>query len=299
MASITDKRLSLHKRLEVQQREAQGLKSQLAQLQHLANMGTISYMIAHELNNLLTPMRSYATLALGNLNDQSLVEKALQKAVANSERAAKIMESMLALSDGKTQERKTTRLAALVEEVFTCLCRDFARDGITVNIEIPDGLTVQCVPVQIQQVLMNLILNARDAMLPRGGVLAVKAAQKTDSVEIQVTDTGDGIAPADLPHIFEPFFTTKSDKPARCGTGFQPVKEPPNANDGVQEFKDMDRPVLSAVEGMAMPRSGAGLGLAFCKMIVNGHDGCISVESTPGQGSIFRITLPQPQSPHC
>ena len=260
MASITDKRLSLHKRLEVQQREAQGLKSQLAELQHLANMGTISYMIAHEMNNLLTPMKSYATLALSNLNDPSLVERALHKAVANSERASKIMESMLALGDGKTEERITTRLRGLVEEVFTCLCRDFSKDGITVDIEIPDGLTVWCVPVQIQQVLMNLILNARDAMLPRGGVLGVKAAERAGSVEIKVTDTGSGIVPADLAHIFETFFTTKKDT------------------------------------GKTAQYSGAGLGLAFCKMIIDGHDGCISVESTPGQGSSFRITLPQPRS---
>lgn len=278
MASITDKRLSLHKRLEVQQQEAQDLKSQLAQLQHLANMGTISYMIAHELNNLLTPMRSYATLALSNLSDPSLVEKALQKAVANSERASKIMESMLALGDGKTQHRKTARLRDLVEEVFTCLGRDFAKDGITVNVEVPDELSVTCVPVQIQQVLMNLILNARDAMLPRGGVLGIKAEEKADSVEIKVTDTGIGIAPADLSHIFETFFTTKSEgrKDERTMDESSLVPHPPSAG--------------------SRTRSGAGLGLAFCKMIINGHDGCISAESAPGQGSSFRVTLPQPRS---
>ena len=281
MASITDKRLSLHKRLEVQHRETQGLKSQLTQLQHLANMGTISYMIAHEMNNLLTPMRSYATLALGNLNDQALVEKALQKAVANAERASKIMESMLALGDGKTQESKTTRLRGLVEEVFTCLCRDFAKDGITVNVEIPEELTIRCVPVQIQQVLMNLILNARDAMLPRGGVLAVKAAEKNDSVEITVADTGSGIVPADLSHIFEAFFTTKKEGRKYEGTMDESSFNPHPSSVG------------------SRTHSGAGLGLAFCKMIVDGHDGCISVESTPGQGSSFRITLPQPRSPHC
>lgn len=263
MASITDKRLSLHKRLKVQQHEAEYLKSQLAQLQHLANMGTISYMIAHEMNNLLTPMRSYATLALGSLSDQSLVEKALQKAVTNSERASKIIESMLALGDGKSQERKAVRLRSLVDEVFTCLCRDFKKDGITVNIEIPDELTIQCVPVQIQQVIMNLILNARDAMLPRGGVLSLKASGSADSVEITVADTGSGITPSDLPHIFDAFFTTKKNRSSPS------------------------------------QHSGAGLGLAFCKMIIDGHDGCISVESTPGQGSRFRITLPQPQPPHC
>lgn len=280
MASITDKRLSLHKRLEVQDRETQYLKSQLAQLQHLANMGTISYMIAHEMNNLLTPLRSYATLALGNLSDQSLVEKALQKAVTNSERASKIMESMLALGDGKTQERKAVRLRALVEEVFTCLCRDFTKDGITVNIEIPNELSIHCVPVQIQQVLMNLILNARDAMLSRGGILTLRAAEKTDSVEITVADTGSGIAPSDLAHIFEAFFTTKSQMRKNARAADESTLNPHPSGD---------------------PRShsGAGMGLAFCKTIIDGHDGCISVESTPGQGSRFKITLPQPRSPHC
>jgi len=281
LANITDKRLSLHKRLEVQQHEAEYLKSQLAQLQHLANMGTISYMIAHEMNNLLTPMRSYATLALGNPSDQALVEKALQKAVANAERASKIMESMLALGDGKTQESKTTGLRGLVEEVFTCLCRDFAKDRITVNIEIPEELTIQCVPVQIQQVLMNLILNARDAMQPRGGVLAIKAAEKNDSVEITVADTGSGIAPADLAHIFDAFFTTKKDA---------------RRNDRAIDESSFNSHLSS---GGPRSHSGAGMGLAFCKMIVDGHDGCISVESTPGQGSTFRITLPQPQLRHC
>jgi two-component system NtrC family sensor kinase len=278
LASITDKRLSLHKRLEVQQHQVQSLKSQLAQLQHLANMGTISYMIAHEMNNLLTPMKSYATLALGNPNDPSLVERALQKTVANSERASKIMESMLALRDGKKQERITTRLRRLVEEVFTCLCRDFTKDGITVNVEIPDELSVWCVPVQIQQVLMNLILNARDAMLPRGGVLTVKAAEKADVVEIKVSDTGGGIAPSDLSHIFDAFFTTKNGARKDEGT------------------MDESSLIPQPASGGSRTHSGAGLGLAFCKMIIDGHDGCISVESTPGQGSSFRITLPQRRS---
>ncbi len=281
MASITDKRLSLYKRLEVQHLENQYLKSQLAQLQHLANMGTISYMIAHEMNNLLTPLRSYATLALDNLSDQSLVEKALQKAVANSERASKIIESMLALGDGTMQDKTTTRLRALAEEVFTCLARDFTKDGITVNVDIPEELTIHCVPVQIQQVLMNLILNARDAMLPRGGVLTIRAAEKADSVEITVADTGSGIAPADLARIFEAFFTTKKEGRKNEGTTDESSFNPHSSSDGPRSH------------------SGAGLGLAFCKMIVDGHDGCISVESTPGQGSRFRITLPQPRSPLC
>jgi signal transduction histidine kinase len=260
LASITGKRLSLHKRLENQQEQIAALNTQLAQLQHLANVGTVSYMIAHEINNLLTPLRSYATLALNNPGDEPLAQKTLKKTVQNCERASKIMESMLTLTSGQTQEKKNALLLTLVEEIFTCLCRDFAKDGITVETCIPEDLTVWAVPVQIQQVLMNLILNARDAMLPGGGILTIKATEKTEAVEIEVTDTGDGIEPTDLKNIFESFFTTKTDK------------------------------------GPASGYSGAGLGLAFCKKIIEGHDGLISVESKVSQGSKFKITLPKPQS---
>jgi signal transduction histidine kinase len=260
LASIIEKRSSLHKRLENQQQDNDALKSQLAQLQHLANMGTVSYMIAHEINNLLTPLRNYAAVALENPDDRDFVEKALQKTVRSCERASKIMESMLAMSNGQTQEKKNSRLLTLVEEIFTCLCRDFAKDGITVETCIPEDLTVWGVPVQIQQVLMNLILNARDAMLPRGGVLTIKAAEKSDAVEIEVADTGEGIEPDDLNNIFESFFTTKTNK--------SPSYE----------------------------YSGAGLGLAFCKKIIAEHEGLISVESKPAKGSKFKITLPKPQS---
>ena len=257
MASITEKRLSLHKRIEVQQNQNEALKSQLAGLQHLANIGTVSHMIAHEMNNLLTPLKSYATFALENLDDRALTEKALQKAVRSSGHASKIMESMLALVSGEIQEKKNVQLLDLIGDIFTCLCRDFAKDGITVEIQIPDELTVFAVPVQVQQVLMNLILNARDAMLPQGGVLTIRAADKGDVVEIEVADTGGGIEQADLTNIFETFFTTKTDK------------------DSPAEY------------------SGAGIGLAFCKMIIDGHQGSISVESEPGHGSTFKIVLPK------
>ena len=258
MTSIIEKRVSLHKRLAEHQQQNNALKSQITQLQALANIGTVTHMIAHELNNLLTPLANYAALALNNPDDKSLVEKAFEKTVQSCERAMKIMESMLAMADGERQEKKNARLISLVEEIFTCLCRDFAKDGITVKIQIPEDLTVWAVPVQIQQVLMNLILNARDAMLPRGGILNIKATESNDAVQIEVTDTGCGIEPGDLKNIFESFFTTKTD-------GNQPSE-----------------------------RSGSGLGLAFCKKIIDAHGGCISVESIPSQGSTFKITLPKP-----
>jgi signal transduction histidine kinase len=257
LASITEKRLSLHRRVEVQKNQNEALKTQLADLQHLANIGTVTHMIAHEMNNLLTPLKSYATFALENLDDRALTEKALQKTVRNSGRASKVMESMLALVSGEIQERKNIQLLDLIGEIFTCLCRDFSKDGITVEIQIPDEMTIFVVPVQIQQVLMNLILNARDAMLPHGGVLTIRAAENSDIVEIEVADTGGGIDSGILTNIFETFYTTKADK---------------------------DSPAEN---------SGAGIGLAFCKMIIDGHQGSISVESEPGHGSTFKIVLPK------
>lgn len=259
MTSVIEKRLCLHRRLEAQQQQNSALQSEIAQLQVLANIGTISYMIAHEINNLLTPLSSYATLALDNPDDKALAKKALEKTAKNCELASKIMESMLALADGEMQEKKDTGLTALVDEVLACLCRGFAKDGISVEIRIPEDLTVWAVPVQMQQVLMNLILNARDAMLPRGGVLTIKAQEETDVVQIEVTDTGCGIEPADLNNIFKSFFTTKADK------------------DSPSQY------------------SGSGLGLAFCEKVIEAHQGLISVESQLGRGSTFKITLPKPQ----
>lgn len=257
MTNIIEKRLSLHRVLANQRAQNDALQSQIIQIQALANIGRASCMIAHEINNLLTPLASYAALALKNRDDKSLAEKALERTVRNCERASKIMESMLAMAHGQRQEKKNAQLITLVEEIFTCLCRDFTKDGITVEIRIPEDLIIWAVPVQIQQVLMNLILNAYDAMLPRGGILTIKATDRADFVHIEVADTGSGIEPADLENIFESFFTTKIDKDSRF------------------EY------------------SGSGLGLAYCKKIIDAHDGHISVESKPAKGSTFKIALPK------
>ena len=259
MTKLIEKRVSLHRKLEDHQQEVDVLKSQVNSLQGLANIGSATSMIAHEINNLLTPISSYAALALDNPQDKALVEKALGRAMRNCERAAKIMESILKLANGEVQEKKQCNIAAMVEEVFYCLCRDFAKDGITVNIVIPKELVIGAMPVQIQQVLMNLILNARDAMLPGGGILNVKAADNGGNILLEVSDTGCGIKPENLAKIFEPFFSTKKEN------------------------------------RIASQCSGSGLGLTFCKRIVDEHGGTVSVESEIDKGSKFKITLPRSQ----
>ncbi len=257
MTSIIEKRLSLHQRLVQQEEENSALKAQNTQLQALATLGSATCMIAHEINNLLTPLVNYAALAVQNPADKELSGKVLEKTMHNCQRAAQIMQSMLAMANGRKQQREEAAVKALVEGVFTCLCRDFKKDGITVEIQVPESLQVSCIPVQIQQVLMNLVLNAREAMLPGGGLLKVTAAADTRYVEMTVRDTGRGITPDDLRNIFRPFFTTKTGK---------------------------DRP---------SDGSGSGVGLAFCRRIIDAHEGQITVESTPGQGTVFTVLLPK------
>ena len=256
MTSLIHKRLSLHAHLKKGERENSALKSQLCRLQPLANIGSASSMIAHEINNILTPLGLYASLALKNLDDKALVEKALNKAMLNCQRASNVMESMLSLANGTHQSKKQVHVRDLVDEVFTCLCRDFAKDRINVTRDIPPDLSLWAVPVQIQQVLMNLILNAREAMLPQGGSLTIRAARASHGIVIEISDNGHGIKPTDLENIFEAFYSTKdsSDIREEC--------------------------------------FGTGLGLAFCRLVIDSHDGHISVKSKLSQGTTFSITLP-------
>ena len=214
MAGILEKRSTLHKQLADQQTTNNQLQSQIDQLQTLANLGMISAMVAHEINNILTPLENYAHLAIRNPDDEALIIKTLRKTAANSKRASKILESILAMAAGPGPAKADHKLKALLDDVFAALARDFDRDNIKVSVHIPEALTVRTQPVCLQQVLMNLILNAREAMLPKSGNLTISATQLHDSVRIEVTDTGCGIEPANLAKIFQPFFTTKDNKSA-------------------------------------------------------------------------------------
>lgn len=257
MARILEQRRSLHRQLATQRDRTAELEVQLGHMQALANLGLTSAMIAHEMNNILTPLGTYAQLALNHPDDAQLIEKTLQKTVLNSRRASRILQSMLAMANGRPQARTSCPVEPMVTEIFQCLARDFSKDGISVVLEIEPGLEVWADGISLQQVLMNLILNAREAMLDRGGILTVAARRMEDSVRTEVRDTGIGIERRHMARIFEPFFTTKT------------------------------------TESDA-PRTGAGLGLAFCKRVIDSHNGIITVDSEVGQGTTFRITLPSP-----
>jgi signal transduction histidine kinase len=248
----------LQRQVAAAQEQLEFLRDQLTESQRLATIGTIAAVIAHEFNNLLTPIVSYSQYALGSAEsdnpDMALIRKALSKAFQSSSKAGKICTSMLSLARGEA-EFGNVSVQLLVDEVLQVLARDPQKDGIALRVQVQPDLSVHGDPVQLEQVLLNLLINARQAMLGKGGSLTVKATRDGTETKIQVIDTGPGIPPTLLSKIFEPFFTTK----------------------------DANR------KGEA---KGTGLGLAICKEIVEHHDGRIEVTSEVGKGTTFTIYLP-------
>jgi len=242
------------------QLQLDSLREQLTESQRLATIGTIAAVIAHEFNNLLTPVVSYSQYALQSAEsdkpDMELIKKALSKSFAGASKAGKICSSMLQLARGESTQGDVP-VQKLVDEVLNVMARDPQKDNIALRVQVQPDLLVAGDPVQLEQVLLNLLINARHAMLGRGGSLTVKAAanEASNEVKLQVIDTGPGIPEKALPRIFEPFFTTKG----------------------------------TAKRGEA---KGTGLGLAICKEIIEHHHGRIEVTSEQGRGTTFTIFLP-------
>jgi signal transduction histidine kinase len=250
----------LERQVSSAQEQLEYLRIQLTESQRLATIGTIAAVIAHEFNNLLTPVVSYSQFALQSIDsdkpDLPLIKKALSKSFQGSSKAGKICASMLALARGESSFEDVA-VQKLVDEVMLVLARDPQKDGIALRVQIQPGLLVHGDPIQLEQVMLNLLINARQAMLGHGGALTIKAADEGGSIKIQVIDTGPGIPERLLSKIFQPFFTTK----------------------------DASR------KGEAR---GTGLGLAICKEILEHHNGRIEVASELGKGTTFTITLPPP-----
>lgn len=233
--------------------------AQLVQVQKLAAMGTMAAMLAHEFNNILTRAINYAEHALHYPDDRELTRTALGKIMENCGRAGEICRSIFDFAGASDGRRRPVSLAKLAADAINCLGRDPAKDNIAIRCRVSPELTVQADGTLLQQVLYNLLLNARQAILARdrrGGRITLSADRTPDGrVELRVSDTGCGIAPADLPKIWQPFFSTK------------------RASDKAD-------------------KKGIGLGLAICRSIISEHDGTIDVTSTPGAGTTFTIRLP-------
>lgn len=250
MAHLLENRKSLHHQIAHIESECKNLEEQLAQIQPLANLGMAWAMTAHELNNLLTPVVNYTQLAIQNPQDTALLEKTLQKTMHLTKQAVQMLEKVMLLAGSGQQEKKYCHLSSLLDDVFECLGRDFSKDKIAVVRKVPDTLSICGDICALRQVVMNLILNAHQAMRDKGGMLTISAEEEADSIRIEITDTGCGIKPDNLKRLFTPFYTSGK-------------------------------------------KNGNGLGLAFCRRVVEMHGGCITADSMPGQGSHFRILLPK------
>ncbi len=231
------------------------LETQIRQAQQMSNMGRNAATFAHEVSGLLTPVMGYAKKAIAD-DDVDLMRKALARTVRNGDMLVAMSNRLLGLASAKPPERKPTALRSVVDEALESLCRDLTKDGISVSIQIPESVSVQVDGLQVQQVLFNLFLNAREAMSAgHSGRLVVHAEPRGSDVVLKIRNSGPPIPPEVLPHIFEPFQSTKP------------------------------------VERNGRPRCG-GLGLALCRDLIDENNGTISVESNDEMGTTFTLTIP-------
>ncbi|PMB04737.1 hybrid sensor histidine kinase/response regulator, partial [Fischerella thermalis CCMEE 5328] len=244
------------------------LESQFLRAQRLESIGTLASGIAHDLNNVLAPILMTAQLLESQLDDERS-KRLLPILISNAKRGANLVKQVLSFTRGMEGDRTLLQLKHIVREIQQVIRETFPK-SIDVSTSIPPSLwTIYGDATQLHQVLMNLCVNARDAM-PNGGTLTICAenflvdenyarmhldAQVGAYVAITVADTGVGIAPEIIDRIFEPFYTTK-------------------------EFG-----------------KGTGLGLSTVLGIVKSHGGFVSVYSEVGKGSQFKVFLPAQQTP--
>jgi CheY-like chemotaxis protein len=181
------------------------LERQIEQSQRLESVGILAGGIAHDFNNLLTVILASADHAR-TVRDDSTAD--VEVIIEAARQAARLTQQLLAFSGRRELARESVDVAALIENVLT-LARPTMPESVSIELsDLPSDVFVFGDRGQLEQVLMNLCLNARDAM-PRGGTLRLAVEVGEKRVGIVVGDTGTGVAPEHLPHIFEPFFTTK------------------------------------------------------------------------------------------
>ena len=195
LASLLENRRALHHQIAEVENQCKALEELADQLHPLANLGMAWAMTAHELNNLLTPIINYTQLAIQSPHDTALTEKALSKTLYLSRRATGMLEKVMTFAGSANRDKKEYGLFSLVDEVFECLGRDFSKDKIHVVRQIPDDVRIWGDIIALGQVLMNLVLNARQAMLEKGGTLKITATEDAEFTRIEIMDTGSGIKP--------------------------------------------------------------------------------------------------------
>jgi two-component system, cell cycle sensor histidine kinase and response regulator CckA len=245
--------------------ERRRLESALFQAQKMDAIGQLAGGVAHDFNNLLMVISSYAELMLDTIGPEHRCHRNVQEVLSASRRAADLTRQLLAFGRKQMQSLQVLNLNTVLGDISRMLPRLIGEDVDLVISPQAELGRVKLDPVQIEQVVMNLVANARDAM-PQGGKLTIATRDVVLDGEylqthpvvpsgryvlLEVTDTGQGIDPLHLPHIFEPFYTTKENG------------------------------------------KGTGLGLATVYGIVKQSGGFIWVYSEPGMGTTFKVYFPR------
>jgi len=250
-------------RLNVANSALRPIGRDLDHIQRLATLGTLTAGIAHEINNILTPILAYAQLARENPDDRAFVAKALDRVIGGIGAASRITESILGLASAKPDGRPVENHADVGEvarAAADCVGQRLKRQGIELAITTHPGSCVAMPRIALQHVLLNLLINACDAM-PDGGTIRIAAESTVDGrTEIRVSDSGRGIAPDIAGRIFEPFVQAAGS--------------------------------VSEVRGHGRQRGGFGLGLAICRHLVSRHGGTIELESSRDRGTTFVVSVP-------
>lgn len=254
-SNLTQADLAVQSAMDGLENKFLDLQRQIDALQRLASLGTACAMIAHEFNNVLTPIISYCQYALQR-PEPELMRNAVERSLKNAERLSSLSSRILSMAAGDRPESLTLPLRPIIDDAIICLGRDLDKDSICLTVNVTEELTVRAHHASLQQVIFNIVLNARQAMLGKPGRLTISAKRDADGlVVIEFTDTGCGIKLDHQSKIFQPFFSTKS-------------------------------------HDMSCDRSGIGLGLHVCKRLMMALGGDITVRSKPGEGTTFTVTVP-------
>jgi nitrogen-specific signal transduction histidine kinase/CheY-like chemotaxis protein len=238
----------------------QQFRARMTQTERLAAMGQLLAGVAHELSNPLTVIQGQTVLLARSTGDPAVKRQAEEIAQAG-DHCVRIVKNFLALARQRPPERSLVGINGLISETVELLAYSLRVDNVQVVTDLaPDCPVIWADPHQIQQVIVNLVSNARDALRATQGVHEIRITSRPGPepghVSFELVDTGPGIPPDVRARIFEPFFTTKA------------------------------------------PGEGTGLGLSLCLATIESHGGTLTVDSEPGHGAHFRVVLPIGDATH-
>lgn len=252
---------SLETKVQKRTEQLKSVNQKLFQSDRLASLGQLSASVAHEINNPIAGVLNLSMLLKRIITEEGIpphriaeVRRYLDQISGETSRVGRIVMDLLAFSRRSSPQRTMTDINSIIHRTLSIIDHKLKLAGVDLDLQLHPGLPqIKCDHSQIQQVLVNLIMNAAEATHAKGngkvGVSTVPGVSD-DGVLLMVSDNGDGITRENLAKIFDPFFTTKD-------------------------------------EG-----KGVGLGLAVVYGIVESHGGDIEVESTVGKGTVFRVQLP-------